>query len=209
VFYFSRGEQVVLIILMLALLGGVGALLYNQGHASAGTDQPFFVEPAVGREDTGVVLVHVAGEVRRPGVYSLKANSRVRDALAAAGGPTAKADLDALNLAGRVSDEQKLLVRARQPEALVASPTPTSSPPAASRRPASSLPRQPISINKAGEQELEQLPGIGPTYARNIVEYRRQLQRTKGCGFTCLEELMEVPGIGPKRFAQLKPYVRL
>jgi competence protein ComEA len=202
VFYFSRGEQVVLAVLMLALLAGVGVLLYNQGQASAGTDQPFLVDPAVGREDTGVILVHVAGEVHRPGVYRLKIDSRVRDAIAAAGGPTAKADVDALNLAARVGDEQKIQVPAREPAS--ANPSSGSSPSAEPPTPPS-----PISINHATEQELEALPGIGPTYARRIVERRRELQRTQGRAFTSLEELMEVPGIGPKRFAQIKPYLRL
>lgn len=203
-FYFSRGEQAVLIVLMLALLTGVGVLLYNHGQASTGTDQPFLIDPAVGREDTGVILVHVAGEVRRPGVYALKIDSRIQDAIAAAGGATEKADLQALNLAARVGDEQKIYVPARE--------SPESSNP---RKPTAAGPSPPslrqrgISINEAGVEEFQRLPGIGPTYARSIVEHRRQLQRTQGRGFTSLEELMEVTGIGPTRFARLKPYVRL
>lgn len=201
-FYFSRGEQVVLVVLMLALLAGVGVLLYNQGQAAAGSDQPFLIDPAVGREDTGVILVHVAGEVRRPGVYRLKVDSRVRDAIAAAGGATQKADVNALNLAARVGDEQKVHVPAREPQ----SGNPSNRlPPSTEAQP----PQRPISINHASEQELQALPGIGPTYARRIVEHRRRLQHTQGRGFTCLEELMEVPGIGPKRFAQIKSYLRL
>ena len=204
-FYFSRGEQAVLVVLMLALLAGVGVLLYNHGQASTGTDQPFLIDPAAGREDTGVILVHVAGEVRRPGVYTLKIDSRVQDAIAAAGGATDKADLQALNLAARVGDEQKIYVPAREPPS---ASNPSAKPTAAGPSPPP-LPQRSISINKASAQELERLPGIGPTYARNIVEHRRQLQRTQGRGFTSLEELMEVTGIGPARFARLKPYVRL
>ena len=203
-FYFSRGEQVVLIVLMLALLAGVGVLLYNHGQASAGTDQPFLIDPAVGREDTGVILVHVAGEVRQPGVYPLKIDSRVEDAICAAGGATGRADVQALNLAARVGDEQKIYVPARESPESGRPARPTAA--GASRSP---LPQRVISINKASVEELQRLPGIGPTYAGNIVEHRRRLQRTQGRGFTSLEELMEVPGIGPQRFARLKPYVRL
>ncbi|GBC92222.1 ComE operon protein 1 [bacterium HR15] len=141
------------------------------------------------------VVVHVAGQVRKPGVYTLPSGSRLRDALQQAGGAKPEADLDGVNLAEPLSDGQKIYVP-HKAETRVA--TAFNEP----RAPLKSPARFPLDINRATAEELEQLPGIGPVLAARIVEYRRAHGR-----FQSVDELLEVRGIGPKRLEQLRPYV--
>jgi competence protein ComEA len=146
------------------------------------------------------VVVHVAGAVRKPGVYTLRANQRVVDAVRLAGGPARDADLDALNLAARMTDGQQILVP-RKEKATARSRSSRSTTASRSR---SSLPSGPININTASETELDQLPGIGPATARKIIEYR-----TQSGPFSTPDDLMSVKGIGPKKLARIRPFVRV
>ena len=211
-FYFSRAEQTLLIILLAALLVGSGIGLYVRGQASAGiTDEPFLLEPQLAPEEANTLIIHVAGEVKQPGVYHVKVGKRVQDAIAQAGGLTAKGDTSLINLASLLADGEKVYVPAKG-QALplstvghtgltkVSAPPPTVSQPTPARK---------LSINNATVAQLDSLPGIGPTYARHIIAYREQLRHREGHGFTSIEELMEVPAIGPKRFAQFKDLIRL
>lgn len=75
------------------------------------------------------------------------------------------------------------------------------------RRPPSETPQWPLSLNRATAHQLEALPGIGPVYARRIIEYRDQRRQANGLGFESVDELLDVPGIGPKRLAAVKDYV--
>lgn len=133
---------------------------------------------------TASVVVDVEGDVRRPGLVTLAAGSRVADAIAAAGGLTRKQASQSLNLAARLDDGQQIIVGQTVEGA------------------ASSDKR--ISLNTANESDFDTLPGVGPVLAGRIVAWRTQHQR-----FASLDELQEVPGIGPKVFANLKDLVRL
>ncbi len=133
--------------------------------------------------------VHVSGAVRKSGVITLPPDSLVADALTAAGGPSEGADLDAVNLAAPVADHQHIVIPSRTaPTHPTASPSPSIT--------------STIDINTASASELERLPHIGPTMARRIIEYRE----TNG-PFRTKEELMNVPGIGPKRYADIEPLI--
>lgn len=136
-----------------------------------------------------LVVVDVAGAVRRPGLYRLREGSRIDDAIASAGGPTAKAQLEAVNLAAPVADGEQVVVPGRGPGGVAAA-----SPPAAG-----SSPSAPLDLNSATLEQLESLPGIGPVTAQKILDYRQQHG-----AFHSLEELEGVPGIGPAHLAQLK-----
>lgn len=138
-------------------------------------------------------VVHVAGQVRRPGVYRVAAGVRVVQVLRRAGGPTRRADLSALNLAAPVQDGQQVLIPARAP-----SPGATG----AGGAGAGSRGAGPISLSSATEEDLDGLDGIGPTLAARIVEWRR----THG-GFASVDQLLEVPGIGPTRLETLRSRV--
>jgi len=142
------------------------------------------------------VVVHIVGAVPRPGVYEFPEGSRVRDAVAAAGGLLAEADPAAINLAAMLEDGQRLEI----PYQPGAAPTSTAQE-AANSTPASS---DLININTATLQELDSLPGIGPTTAQKIIEYRQQHGP-----FQALEDLMNVPGIGPATFDKIKDLITL
>jgi competence protein ComEA len=201
--YFSRGQKIILIVLITALLAGLGALLYGRGRLSAlEPEQPFFVDSPQDRAPA-VLLVDIQGAVKKPGVYSLKSGARVNDALVQAGGATPQADLEAVNLAAGLRDGQKLEIPQKTVEFNDNSShrTSTSGP--------KQLPKKPIPLNTAGVAQFQQLPGIGPVLAERIVQYRKQLKVTNGQGFQSKEQLLEVPGIGPKKYAELMNYVRL
>ncbi|GAV31137.1 MAG: ComEA family DNA-binding protein [Anaerosomatales bacterium] len=137
------------------------------------------------------VVVHVVGAVRRPGVYSLPAGSRVGDAVAAAGGTLGNAATEAVNLARVLNDgEQVRIPSADEASAAVAA-----------SGVASDAPRK-VNINTATAAELDALPGIGPATAQKIVD-----DRARNGPFASPEDLMRVPGIGPKKFDALKDLV--
>jgi competence protein ComEA len=155
--------------------------------------------PAGGR---GTLWVHVAGAVRRPGVYQLPAGSRADLAVQRAGGPSGKADLTAVNLASPLRDGQQVVVPARgQRPAGAASPGGAGASGGAAGAGAGAA-SGPISLGQATVEQLETLDGIGPTLARRIVEYR-----DAHGGFRSIDELREVDGIGEKRFAALRDAV--
>ena len=149
-------------------------------------------------------LVHVAGAVAHPGLVRVPSGARIADAIAAAGGGLPDADLDRLNLAAKVADGQRVPVaKIGTPGAnapVDASATGTD-PPAAGSTGATSA-GGPVDLNTATETQLETLPGIGPSFAAAIIR-----ERERRGGFTSVDQLRDVHGIGEKRFAELKPLV--
>lgn len=167
----------------------------------------------------GTVRVHVAGAVRRPGVYEVPASGRIIDAVRAAGGASSSADLDAINLAQTLRDTEQVYVPTRSrtsprtsprtaprlrpttvppvPQSVTAGPT--ARPPAETAAPAQ---RKTVNVNQATAAQLEELPGVGEVTARRIISWRQ----SKG-PFATAEDLMKVEGIGPAKFAAMKPFV--
>ncbi len=139
-----------------------------------------------------LLVIDVAGAVRRPGLYRLREGSRIDDAIALAGGATAKAQLDGVNLAAPVADGEQIVVPGRGPGGAVA----------ASSSAAGSSPSAPLDLNSATLEQLENLPGVGPVTAQKILDYRQQHG-----AFHSVAELQGVPGIGPAHMAQLKGLV--
>jgi competence protein ComEA len=139
------------------------------------------------------VYVHVAGAVRRPGLYRLPSGARVATALELAGGPKRRADLTATNLAARVQDGQQIVVpvRGRVPAPVAAAAGP------------GSAPGGKFSLANATQAQLEELDGIGPALASRIIEYRDEHG-----GFRSVEELGEVDGIGEVRLEALREAVQ-
>ena len=139
-----------------------------------------------------VVLVHVAGAVRRPGLYEFPAGARVADAVESAGGPRRGADLDALNLAEVLLDGTRVdVVRVGEtPGAAPAGAAPSGS--------------GPIPLNTADQALLETIPGIGPVTATAIIGFRDEVG-----GFDSLEQLLEVDGIGPATFESIRAHLTL
>jgi competence protein ComEA len=189
------GRRVIVAIVALAavgLIGGYGVAMRAKPKASKIS---LSSSPAPSGARGRQVYVHVGGAVRNPGLYQLPDGSRVFDAVQAAGGATEHADLDALNLASKVKDGDKVLVPSRAEPG--ADPPPGGSPGGAGVS-AGGL----VNLNSATIEQLDSLPGIGPSTAQKIIAYR-----TEHGGFRTIDELMEVPGIGPAKFAELKDQV--
>lgn len=147
------------------------------------------------------IFVHVDGAVVAPGVYELTgAHPRVNDAVIAAGGLVEDADTSALNLAAVLSDGEKIHVP-RQGEAVATEQTSSG---AASRPDASPSSSGVININTATTEELDSLPGVGPSTAAAIVE-----DRERNGPFASPEDLMRVSGIGEGKFSKLKDQIRV
>ena len=134
-----------------------------------------------------LVVVDVVGAVRHPGVYHVPQGSRVEEAVRLAGGPTRRAWLEAVNLAARVVDGQQVVVP-RSGAGVPGSPAP-----------APGIPAGPISLSLADEAILDGLPGIGPATAARIVAWR-----TAHGPFRTVDDLLDVPGIGPAKLAAMR-----
>ncbi|MDQ1715159.1 MAG: competence protein ComEA [Frankiaceae bacterium] len=143
-----------------------------------------------GSASSGTIVVAVEGKVRKPGVVRLPAGSRVIDAVAAAGGAVPGTDLATVNLAAKLSDGQQIVVGGST----------VGSAPGAD----GATPSGPLNLNQASAGQLDGLPGVGPVTAERIVAWR-----TAHGGFQRLDQLQDVPGIGPSKFTQLRDLVTL
>lgn len=204
----TPAEVVALAVLAAASVVAVGLLwlLARPGSVAPPSAAPGVVvaSPSAGASPLGVtraeVIVHVAGAVARPGVYSMPGGSRVGDAVAKAGGPLRKAVLDGLNLARPLTDGEQVVVPDRASTAAAGAPAV----PATPGPPADAAPTATVNLNTATLADLETLPGIGPVLAQAIVDYRDSVG-----GFTEIGELRDVSGIGEKTFQALAPLVSL
>lgn len=129
------------------------------------------------------VVAHAAGAVVKPGLYELPAYSRVADLIAAAGGPSSEADLNQLNLAAPLADGTRVYVPVEGEAPLALEP---------------GIDLGPLNLNTATQIQLETLIGVGPSTAAAIIEWREQFGP-----FASVEDLLEVPGIGPAKLARL------
>ena len=157
---------------------------------------PIDAIPSVG------IVVHVAGEVKNPGVYTLSNSARMIDAVLAAGGATARADLEVINLATPLMDSSQIYVPAKG-----AAERPVFARPQPGMNGVQSSQNSPdsggvVNINRASVTELDALPGVGPSTAQAIVDYRA----TNG-PFGSPEDLLNVKGIGPAKFEAMRKLV--
>ncbi|MDD4658043.1 MAG: ComEA family DNA-binding protein [Eubacteriales bacterium] len=164
----------------LAYLIVLAVLIASLGMCSSLRGRVFSDKSPLAAE--AVLIVHVAGAVKSPGVYTLPAGSRIRDAIDAAGGPLPEADIHRLNLADILIDGRKVHV-----------PIMDNNPPEEDGL---------VNINTADAKELETLPNIGPARAQKIIEYR-ELHGP----FSSIEEITKVSTIGPKIFESIKDLI--
>lgn len=184
----SRSQLVVYAAVAVALLL-VGARVIRGEQAA----EPSFAAASGGpggasfsvRESSGDLVVHVAGAVRRPGVYRMPAGSRVDDAVRRAGGAAPRASLEAINLAARLADGQQVVVPESLPGGALATP--------------GAGEEGPISLGTATVDQLEEIEGIGPVTAADIVEFRDEHG-----GLSSIDQLDQVPGIGPATMESLR-----
>src|ERR687895_951414 len=184
----------------LLLAGTLLVVLAVAGRTLAGADgrpaeSPALLVPAKPVTSAARVVVHVAGAVRQPGLYELKEGLRIADAIARAGGATAKADTAAVNLAAPLADGMQVLIPSR-----VAGAAGTAAAGSAAGGSAAAGAR--VSLSSATVDQLDELPGVGPVTAQKIVDYR-----AKNGGFRSVDDLDAIPGIGPARVEQLRELV--
>jgi len=224
------GRRGPLALLLVALLTGVVAgvgmwrarpvaepvsaplVTHGPGSAAAPGDASGATTPSVGpAENAGArLVVAVAGKVRRPGVVTLPAGSRVTDAVSAAGGLLPGADPGLLNLARKLTDGEQVLVGIGPgaPGAPGVSGAPAPGQPGASGQgvtgsgAGSGQPGVLLDLNLATAEQLDELPGVGPVLAQRILDWRTAHGR-----FASVDQLREVTGIGEAKFADLRPLV--
>jgi competence protein ComEA len=183
----SLGAGVVLVL----LAAGIAVLVSSvqpHGVTAVATAPPAVHTESPTANDAPTAFVHVVGEVNHPGLYELPAGDRIVDAVAAAGGFTAAADQTNLNLAQVIEDGQQIVVAATG-----AAPAVVAAGAAAGGT---------VDINSADATALQTLDGIGPALAQRILAYR-----TAHGGFRSVNDLQNVTGIGPKKFAAIKANV--
>lgn len=175
-----------LVAALVALSAGMVSALESKNNVALAVDQQL-ITAAEERPltSTANVFVHVSGEVINPGIYQLPANSRLFDAVFAAGGFTDQAQADSVNLARPINDGEQIKV-AKIGEISVQSDQSQST----------------ISLNSATLNQLDQLPGIGATLAQRIIDWREQ-----NGGFSRISDLRKVSGIGPKLYESIKTLV--
>ena len=184
----SIGAAVVVGLVVLSGAVGFGLL---SGQA-APTESVALTEDAGDSAGSGELYVHVLGAVEHPGLYVLDLDSRMVDAVAAAGGTTEAADLAGINLARVLDDGEQIIVPTLAAPGAVTGAAPA--PPGDER----------IDLNTADQMSLETLPRIGPALAERIVAWREE-----NGGFSSVDDLLAVPGIGEKLLAGIRDGVRV
>lgn len=200
----TRTEQIVFIGLGLLLFTGVmiyGLRKYSQKEIAISN---FYseVEKSIknknGRKDLGsfqekeIITIHIAGAVKNPGVYEIRQGSRIYEVINIAGGASSTANLDAINLAEKITEDGKKII---VPEKIMG-------PQNLAGTSSSNLSSNLININTADEKRLCELPGIGPKTAQKIIEYRTNFRT-----FNKIEDIKNVPGIGEGKFSQIKDLI--
>ena len=191
----SRSTALVGVCLALAALALLGQRLAHAGAASKPEVVAAELEPVPEAPARSVLVVHVVGEVRRPGLYRLRDGARIADAVHRAGGALRDADLAAVNLAAPLVDGIQVFVPSRVAAGAV---PPAGGAGSAGGGAAGGL----VSLSSATVDELDELPGVGPITAQKIIDYR-----TEHGPFASVDDLDAVPGIGPTRIEQLRELV--
>ena len=184
---FVKGAVIAVVLLLLV---GVAGLLPKKEESVEEIEAVVTTVLAEKTEESStqeaVIFVDIKGEVKKPGVYQMKAGDRVKDAIDAAGGLTAEADSQKVNLAQRVEDQMVIVVPKVGEEA-------EEIPAGETRKEATKEGK--VNINTATVEELKTLKGVGEKKAEAIIEYRK-----KNGSFKTKEDLMKVRGIGKKLF---------
>ena len=209
-------KTVVLIIAIIVAIGIIG-FIYNKTQAKddinlendilISNNNMTTEDKHQNSDEESLVVIHITGSVKNPGIVKLKEGSRIEDAIEAAGGLTENADITKVNLAYILEDGTKIRIPSSEDEEIgdeeiinneigenvVINETNETS---------SSKNKSSININKASEAELQTLPGIGASLANRIIEYRKQNGK-----FSSIEDIKNVNGIGESKYSNIKDLI--
>lgn len=209
----SQKQKIIVTVIAIAVLIGIISFIYNKNQTKDDTilENDILITNTstnnnlVENESSkDLVVVHITGSVKNPGIVKLSEGSRIEDAIQAAGGLTENADISKVNLAYVLDDGIKIkipsitdddigdeeIINEESGENIIENDT------------TSSKNNKSININKATETELETLPGIGASLASRIVEYRKQ-----NGNFSSIEDIKNVSGIGDSKYLNIKDFI--
>lgn len=206
----------------LCIIGGVGICIFvvigyyfytklvqDNGEAFEQNNTSFVQEALKQEIEQELIVVHMAGEVKNPGIVRIKEGARIADIIEAAGGLKEEADITNVNLAYVVEDGQKIIIpnkleQIKSNEEEYISKGTGDTVIQENKQKTETGGKIMININKAEQSELEQLPGIGPSTAIKIIEYRKQ-----NGNFNSIEDIKNVPGIGDAKFENIKDSINV
>ena len=191
----KKGLKIFLIvILIIVFINIMNKDFFNQSDGEVKVDRAFdtgskdSLSEADAEED--YIYTHITGEIKKPGVYKMKAGTRMDDLVKEAGGLTDDADIDQINLSEKLVDEERIIV-----------PSKSGSSEEGITSAAIDAKTKKININKASLSELMTLPGVGEKTAQKFIDYREQKK------FKKIEDVMNIEGIGENKFKNIKDYI--
>lgn len=207
-----KNNKKIIIILLVIIIGIIIYFIYNNFYfEDTGTDM---VNDILIKEDNIVeensvteskesdkVIVHITGEINNPGIIELESGDRIFNAIEKAGGTTKNADTSKINLAQVVEDGMKINVPNINDKEIVTEETVST---VSNSNNIQQKKQSIVNINSASQAELETLPGIGPSIASKIVNYRKEKGK-----FSKIEDIKNVSGIGEAKFEKIKKYIKV
>ena len=203
---FLKQRKIVIIICILIIIL-VGWKIYDSSNFETEEERQIIdsnTQESKTEDEEELVIVHVTGEVKKPGVVRVKEGSRVEDIVKAAGGLTENADISNINLAYVVEDGTKIRIPSTDDEKQEEYITQSIGEGIIMQEESNNSRSSIVNINTANETELEELPGIGASIAGRIIEYRN-----KNGKFKSIEDIKNVTGIGDSKFEKIKESIKV
>lgn len=202
-------QRKVIIITVVVIIGFIFLKLYNNSESFNSeelyTSEKNIISEKNTEEEEDIIVIHITGEVKKPGVVKIKQGSRIEDVISAAGGLTENGDITNVNLAYVVEDGMKIRIPSIGEENIDESYISVDGGKGViMSEENSNYSNSIININTASETELEQLPGIGPSISSRIIQYRD----TNG-KFKNIEDIKNVTGIGNNKYEKIKNFIKV
>ena len=207
----TKKQKIVVIAIAGIVVIGIMYFIYNKNQVKEdiNIENEILVNNVITNENNtndDIVIIHITGSVKNPGIVKLKEESRIEDAIEAAGGLTENADITKVNLAYVVEDGTKIKIPSASEEDIgdedIIDSKSGDNIIIEENTISSNNSTQTININKATEKEFETLPGIGPSLASKIIEYRNQNGK-----FESIEDIKNVNGIGDNKYEKIKDLI--
>ena len=207
----KKKQKIIVIAIAGIVVIGIMYFIYNKNQVKEdiNIENEILVNNVITNENNtndDIVIIHITGSVKNPGIVKLKEGSRIEDAIESAGGLTENADITKVNLAYVVEDGTKIKIPSASEEDIgdediIDSKSGDNIIIEENAVPSNNSP-QTINVNKATEKEFETLPGIGPSLASKIIEYRNQNGK-----FESIEDIKNVNGIGDNKYEKIKDLI--